>query len=49
MISFSFSGTISTTVTPGATIAPLEFTDTSFTVPDTGLFKTVLFKLSEYF
>ena len=49
MMSFSFSGTISTTVTPGATIAPFEFTEISFTVPETGLFKTVLLRLSEYF
>ena len=48
-ISFSSSGTISTTVTPGATIAPLEFTETNLTIPLTGLFNTVLFKLSEYF
>ena len=49
IINFSSSGTISATVTPGVTIAPLEFTDINFTVPETGLLSTVLFKLSENF
>ena len=49
IINFSSSGTISATVTPGVTIAPLELTEINFTVPETGLLRTVLFKLSENF